>query len=327
LCEKILDSYLRYFNDGFFPDKVNAKIMEYNAADAPLWFICAVQHYFKKNKQPDVIWRLYGEPIRRILNAYKNSTLDYIKVNKDGLIYTDKENVALSWMDSYVQGNPVTRRSGMTVEINALWFNSICFALDLADMVGDQDFIDEWKHMVNAVAQAFLKTFWSDGHGYLADVVKKGQADWAVRPNMVIAVAMDYSPLSKEQQKLVLSVAKRKLLTKRGLRTLSPDHLRYEGIVSGGPNERDAAVHQGAAYPWLLQFFVEGYLKIHKRGGLPFVKQLIEGFEEEMTEHCVGNVSEMYDGNPPHKAKGAISQAWNVAGISYAANLIQNYND
>ncbi len=327
LCEKILDSYLKYFNDGFFPDRVHSKTMEYNSADAPLWFIWAVQQYFKKKNQPDVIWNLYGEPIKRILAAYKNSTLDYIQLTNEGLINADKKKVALTWMDSYVEGNPVVRRSGLAVEINALWFNAICFALDLADMVGDQEFIDEWKHMCKDVARAFLKTFWSEGHGYLADVVKNGQTEWAVRPNMVIAVAMDYTPLSKEQQKQVLSVAKRKLLTNRGLRTLSPDHLRYKGIVSGGPEEREAAMHQGAVYPWLLQFFVEGYLKIHKRGGLPYVKQIVESFEEEMTEHCIGNVSEIYDGNPPHKGKGAISQAWNVAGISYAANLIQNYKE
>ncbi len=327
LCEKILDSYLKYFNDGFFPDKINAKELTYHSVDAPLWFIWVIQHYFKKNNQPDAIWNLYGEAIKRILNAYKNATSNGIQLTNDGLIYADKKGVALTWMDSYVQGNPVTRRSGLAVEINALWFNAICFALDLADMVGDQEFIDEWKHMCKDVAMAFLKTFWGEGQGYLADVVKDGKADWAVRPNMVIAVGLDYSPLSKEQQKQVLSVAKRKLLTKRGLRSLSPDHLRYKGFVTGGHDEREASVHMGTVYPWLVQFFIEAYLKIHKRGGLSYVKQLVEGFEEDMIEHCIGNISEMYDGNPPHKARGAISQAWNIAGVSYALNLVQNFED
>ncbi|MFW5822405.1 MAG: amylo-alpha-1,6-glucosidase, partial [Tangfeifania sp.] len=162
---------------------------------------------------------------------------------------------------------------------------------------------------------------------HLADVVRNGQADWAVRPNMVIAAAMKYSPLSTEQKKSVLSVTKKKLLTKRGLRTLSPDHLRYKGTVEGNQDEREGAIHQGAAWPWLMQFFVETYLKIHGRGGLPFVRQLMEVFEEEMTEHCIGTLSEFYDGNPPHKARGATSVAWNVAGVFYAMNRIQNYKD
>jgi glycogen debranching enzyme len=144
---------------------------------------------------------------------------------------------------------------------------------------------------------------------------------------MVIAVAMDYSPLTSEQQKSVLSVAKQKLLTKRGLRTLSPDHIRYCGVVEGGPDEREMAVHQGTVWPWLIQFFVEAYLKIHKRGGLPFVKQILENFEDDITEHCIGTMSEMYNGNPPHRAKGAISQAWSVAGVVYATHLIGNYKE
>ena len=326
LCEKVLDSYLKYFNDGFFPDQVSAPELTYNSADASLWFIWVIQQYFKKKNNPDEAWALYGEAIKRILNAYKNSALEYICLNKDGLIVAEKKNTALTWMNSYVHGNPVAQRAGMAVEVNALWFNAICFALDLADMAGDNEFIAEWQFMSEKVADAFLRTFWSEEHGYVADVVKNNQADWAVRPNMVIAVAMDYTPLSTEQQKQVLSVAKRKLLTNRGLRTLSPDHLRYKGFVSGGPEQREAAIHMGAVWPWLIQFFVEGYLKIHKGGGLPFVKQIIESFEEEMTENCIGNISEMYDGNPPHVGKGAISQAWSIAGISYAANLIQNCN-
>ncbi|MDX8337595.1 amylo-alpha-1,6-glucosidase [Draconibacterium sp. IB214405] len=327
LCEKILDSHLKYFNDGFFPDRIKDQKLEYHSADTSLWFIWVIQQYFKKKNNPKALWKLYGEAIKRILDAYVNQNQACIKVLPNGLIHAEKKDTALTWMDASVDGKAVVPRSGLAVEVNALWFNAICFALDLADMAGDREFIDKWKHMCKKVAQSFLKTFWGDGRGYLADVVKDDQYDWAVRPNMVIAVAMDYTPLSREQQKEVLSVVKRKLLTNRGLRTLSPDHLRYFGNVSGGPEERELAIHQGAVWPWLLQFFVEGYLKIHKRGGLPFVKQIVESFEEEMTEHCIGNISEMYEGDPPHIARGAISQAWNVAGVLYAQNMVQEYSE
>jgi len=170
-----------------------------------------------------------------------------------------------------------------------------------------------------------LQAFWSQGHDHLADVVKDGIPNWSVRPNMVIAVSLDHSPLTKEQKKLVLSAAKRKLLTPRGLRTRSPDHLRYKGVVEGNPAQREAAIHMGAAWPWLMQFFVKGYLNIHGSGGLPFVKQLLENFEEAMTEHCVGTLSEVYNGDPPHQGKGAVSQAWNVAGIYYALHTTNTF--
>jgi len=326
-CTDVLKTYLKHLKNGFFPDHINAKTPSYNSADASLWFIWTLGKYYKKIKHPKEIWEQYGSAFQEILNAYKKSSLKYVGSTREGLIYAQKENTPLTWMDSTVDGRPIVQRDGLAVEINALWYNAICLAVELAGLAGDNGFVEKWKGNIKKVGDAFLETFWNEGHNHLADVVKDGKPDWSVRPNMVIAVAMDYSPLSTEQQKLVLSVVKRKLLTKRGLRTLSPDHIRYKGTVEGGPNERELAIHQGAVWPWLIQFFVEGYLKIHKKGGLPYVKQIMEDFEDDLTEHCIGTMSEMYNGNPPHKAKGAISQAWSVAGVVYATHMIQNYKE
>jgi predicted glycogen debranching enzyme len=323
-CKNVLDTYLRYLKNGFFPEHIHRKTPEVHSADASLWFIWTVMKYFKKTKQPKIIWEHYGEAIKEILQAYKSSKPGYIGVNKEGLVYASKENTPLTWMNSSVNGRPVVQRDGLPVEVNALWYNAICFATEVAELVGDTAFVEQWKGMIKKVGDAFIQAFWKDGHDHLADVIKDGNPDWSVRPNMVIAVAMDYSPLSKEQQKSVLSVAKRKLLTKRGLRTLSPDNIRYKPVVEGGPEEREMAIHQGAVWPWLIQFFVEAYLKIHKKGGLAFVKQIVDDFEDDITEHCIGTMSEMYNGNPPHRAKGAISQAWSVAGVVYATHLVAN---
>lgn len=327
IFREILSTYKKYLKDGFFPDQVGEKVPVYHSADSSLWFIWAVQQYFKKYPSANEVWGEFGPEIKRILSAYKKSSKKYIGTTPDGLVYAEKENIPLTWMNGMVQGKPVTQRAGMPVEVNALWYNAVCFALELAGQAGDNDFTGEWEKWPETIAASFLKTFWHKGHDHPADVVRKGQADWSVRPNMVIAAALDYSPLSVDQRKSLLSVAKKKLLTNRGLRTLSPDHLRYKGVVEGGPDEREHAVHQGAVWPWLIQFFAEGYLKIHKRGGVPFIKQIMESFESEITEHCIGTMSEMYNGNPPHKAKGAISQAWSVAGVIYAIHLVRNYHE
>ena len=323
----ILNTYKKYLVNGFFPDQIRETNKTYYSPDASLWYIWAIQQYFKKYENGKDVWTNFGSSISEILNAFKNPKLDYIHYTKEGLIYTEKEDVPLSWMNSSINGKPVVERAGLKVEINALWFNALCFALDLADLAGEKNFIEQWKDEVHKTGTAFLETFWNEGHDHLADVVKNGMADWSVRPNMVIATALDYSPLSLEQKKSILSVTKRKLLTNRGLRTLSPDHIRYKGSVEGGPFEREHAIHQGAAYPWLIQFFADAYLRIHKKGGLPFIQQLMESFEDELSEHCIGTISEMYNGNPPHKAKGATSQAWNVAGVIYATKLMQHYHD
>lgn len=323
-CRNVLNTYMSHLINGFFPDHINEKVPDYHSADSSLWFIWAVMKYYKKVNQPEVVWKEFGNAIKEILQAYKSSKLGYIGLTREGLVYAEKENMPLTWMNASINGRAVVQRNGLPVEVNALWYNAICFAVEIAELAGDDNFVRNWKGMVKMVGDAFVRTFTKIGHDHIADVVRDGKPDWSVRPNMVIAVAMDYSPLSKEQKKLVLSVAKKKLLTRRGLRTLSPDHIRYKPVVEGTPDEREVAIHNGAVWPWLIQFFVEGYLKIHKRGGLAFVKQIMDGFEDDITEHCIGTMSEMYNGNPPHKAKGAISQAWSVAGVVYATHLISN---
>lgn len=325
LFSEVLNTCKKYMKNGLFPDNINSQTPVYTSADAPLWFVWAVQQFANSQRSPRGVWLNYSLAVKEILEAYRKSKSGFVHLTPENLLYAEKENTALTWMNSYAEGKPVVQRAGLTVELNALWYNAVVFALKMAELAGDEKFVKKWKTMPDKIGSAFLKTFWNEGHEHLADVVKDGVPDWSVRPNMVIAAALEYSPLSKEQIKLVLSEAKRKLITKRGLRTLSPDHLRYKGVIEGGPDQRESAIHMGAAWPWLMQFFVEGYIKIHGRGGLPFVKQLLEVFEETSTEHCVGTLSEMYDGDPPHKAKGAVSQAWNVAGIIYALHLVQNF--
>jgi len=325
LYSDVLNTCKPHLNNGLFPDNIYSAKPEYHSADAPLWFIWALQQYVKTKKSPRGFWLNFSSTVKKILNAYKESVPGYIGTTKEGLVYSEKENTALTWMDSYVNGKPVIQRSGLAVEINALWYNAVSFALEMTELTKDREFINQWADIPEKAGNAFLQTFCNEGHNHLADVVKNGIADWSVRPNMIIAAAMKYSPLSVERKKHILNVAKQKLLTKRGLRTLSPDHLNYKGIIKGNQDERQASVHQGAAYPWLMQFFAEAYLHVHSKGGLTFLRQMMDFFEEEMTEHCMGCLSEMYDGDPPHKAKGALSQAWNVAGVLYALDLIHNY--
>jgi predicted glycogen debranching enzyme len=243
---------------------------------------------------------------------------------ENGLLFAAEQGLALTWMDSYSHGAPAVPRYGKPVEINALWYNAVCFGLEMARNEKDSDFMEEWKRLPETIASSFLKAFWDEGKGYLADVENGMYTDWSVRPNMVIAAAMPYTPLSREQQEKVVAVAKHQLLTPRGLRSLSPDDPAYRESVEGGPDQREDAAHKGAAYPWLIQFFADVYLDIYGKAGVNFLKKLVQGFENEMTEHCIGTISEMYNGTPPHSGKGAISQAWNVAALLYTQQLISD---
>ncbi|HCE57599.1 MAG TPA: amylo-alpha-1,6-glucosidase, partial [Prolixibacteraceae bacterium] len=326
-CSDVIDTYLKHLKNGFFPDQINQKIPVYQSADAPLWFIWALSKYYKKHHKPKEFWAKYGNAITEILQAYKSSALKYVGTTREGLVFAKLANTPLTWMNSTVDGVPVVQRDGMPVEINALWYNAITFAVELAHAAGESTFADTWKVTLKKTGDVFVKTFWNPGHNHLADVIKEGRADWSVRPNMVIALAMEHSPLSAAQQKSALDVITKDLLTKRGLRTLAPEHIRFKSSVEGNHNERESAVHQGAVWPWLIQFYVEAYLKIHRKSGVQAMRNLLAGFEDDIIEHCIGTLSEMYNGAPPHKAKGAISQAWSVAAVLYANHLVQSYSE
>jgi predicted glycogen debranching enzyme len=326
-CLAILDTYLKHLREGFFPDQINQKNPVYHSPDSSLWFIWVLGKMMSKTGDAVQLWDKYGKAVKEILQAFKNATLKYVGVTKEGLVFAGKENTPLTWMNSIVDRAPVLQRDGMPIEFNALWYNALNVAVELARNAGDTVFVDAWKGMIKKSGEAFQKTFLNNGHEHLADTVKEGKPDWSVRPNMVIAMAMDYSPLSREQKKIILDVVITDLLTKRGLRTLAPNHLRYRGLVEGSPDEREIAIHQGAVWPWLTQFFTEVYLKIYHKGGLSLLKNLLKEYENDVSEHCLGTISEMYNGNPPHKAKGTISQAWSVASLIYSNHLIQNFTE
>lgn len=314
-CKDVLDTQVAKLKNGLFPNMGHEDNPAFNSVDAPLWFFWALQQYTREVKSYTAIWRSYGKAIRSILEAYRDGTSFSIKMQENGLIYSGEPGKALTWMDAVVHGKPVTPRIGFPVEINALWYNAIMFSLDLAKRAKDEAFLAEWEHLPAKIHESFLALFWDGKKGYLADVVDLKASDWSIRPNQVIAVSMEYSMLTAEMKKAVLSVIERDLLTPRGLRTLSPTNENYKGIYKGTQEQRDLAYHQGTVWPWLLEHFCEGYMNLHKESGLGFLERLINGFEPVMTELGIGTIPEIFDGDPPHRARGAISQAWSVAAL------------
>lgn len=334
LARHKLDLYRAVFNtqvnkmkDGLFPNMGTAGYYAFNSIDAPLWFFWALQQY-TLNGGTDCCER-YENAAKSILYAFKNGTAYNIHMRDNGLIYADAPGKALTWMDAVVYGVPVTPRNGYAVEINALWYNAVCFALDMAKVEKDKQLLKEFGHLPELIKESFLDLFWDEKSGYLADYVNDNEGkNFFVRPNMVIAVSLPYSMLSKEQMKSVLDIADKELVTPRGLRTLSPDNQFYKGTYCGNQEERDRAYHQGTVWPWLYGPFCEGWLKVYGKQGAQKVKKLIYGLEEVMSEHGITTLSEIHDGDPPHAPRGAISQAWSVGEVLRIIDLLErNYSD
>ena len=210
------------------------------------------------------------------------------------------------------------------VEINALWYNALMFVADLSKQYGKADYSKRLETLAANTGKSFVKTFLNQ-YGYLYDFVDKDAPDWSVRPNQIFAVALDYSPLDLKQQKAVVDIVTKELLTPKGLRSLSPKSMGYNPNYVGPQRERDYAYHQGTAWPWLAGFYFEAYLKVFKMSGLSFVERQMIGYEDEMTSHCIGSLPELFDGNPPFKGRGAVSFAMNVAEILRTIKMINEF--
>jgi len=319
----ILENSLNEMKGPLFPNAGTGTKLEYNSVDAPLWLFWTLQQYIKYSNDKTV-WKQYGKYLKLILNSFSEGTAYNIHMLENGLLYSGVTGSAVTWMDAVVDGNPVTPRIGLAVEVNALWYNAVCFAVELAEKAGEKEFVSKWKPVAEGIPAAFTNTFWYKEKNYLYDYVQGDFSDKSVRPNQVFAASLPYSPLSQDQCKGVLDRVQSELLTPRGLRTLAPKNPNYKPEYTGGPVERDLAYHQGSVFPWLFGHFAEAWLKLYEQGGVSFIEKMYHGFEEVMPEHGIGTISELYDGDPPYKPSGAISQAWSVSELLRVKNILDS---
>ena len=232
----------------------------------------------------------------------------------------------MTWMDAVVDGKPVTGREGYQVEVNALWYNAVCYTLELARKYKDKEFVAAWKDMPEKIKASFVEKFWLEREGYLADyVTAEGEVNSFIRPNQIIACSMDYKMLNSEQCVNVYRVVRQHLATPKGLRTLSPRNPMYQGRIEGDQRTRDLAYHQGTVWVWLMEHYVKAGFDLKGEKFLQAAEDMLSDFEEDLTMSGIGSINEIYDGDPPHAPRGAVSQAWSVAAVLRINEMIESY--
>ena len=321
--ELVMKTAMRGYYEFMEGTPLTAHISEIEMPDVPLWAIWALQQYAKETSKEEC-YKKYGQFIKDVIHFIQDNKHPNLELMENGLLYTNGKDKAVTWMNSTANGRPVVPRTGYIVEFNALWYNALCFCASLAGAVGEEAAQQELLASAEVTKKSFVDTFLNE-YGYLYDYVDGNMMDWSVRPNMIFPVAFDYSPLSQDQKKKVLDICTRELLTPKGLRSLSPKSGGYNPIYVGPQTQRDYAYHQGTAWPWLGGFYMEASLKLYKRTRLSFVERQMVGYEDEMSYHCLGTISELFDGNPPFSGRGAISFAMNVAEILRALELLEKY--
>ncbi len=325
--EKAMDTAAQGIREFIAGKPLSVKIYEMEQPDVLLWAIWATQQYAREAGAEKQI-KKYGQLCVDIVEFILSGKHPNLRVDKNGLVYSEGREKPCTWMNSTNQyGQPIVPRTGYIVEFNALWYNALKFGEKMVTVDGLTDMAEELRKKAELCQKSFIETFCND-YGYLYDYVDGNMVSWEVRPNQIFAVALDYSPLSIPQQKDILDVCTRELLTPKGLRSLSPKSGAYNPVYKGPQEQRDYAYHQGTAWPWLGGFYMEACLKIFKRTRISFVQRQMVGYEEEMYFHTLGTIPEMFDGNPPFHGRGAMSFAMNVAEILRTLRILEklNYN-
>ena len=293
--------------------------------EAPLFMAVTLQQYIAYNGHAKAVWEKYGPIMKTIIESYLPGCRQEVAMLPNGLLWAQKDGVALTWMNAYINGRAVTERPGYQVETNALWYNAICFALEHEKK--NSAFAKKWVPVKELLEKNYERTFWNAELGFLADYVDNGGQHMELRPNQLWAVSLDYRCVSDEIVNEVMRLVNAELVTRRGIRTLSPRDIRYKGVYEGSQPERDEAYHNGCAWPFLLAQYCYAGFNMMGAGFIRKAEWVTEGFYEDLSKHGVGCFSELYDGDPPHEPHGAISSAMTTAALLNINWLISKYRE
>jgi predicted glycogen debranching enzyme len=315
-ARRVFLTFKKHFQQGLIPNFIPDQFapLAYNSVDATLWFANAVLQYLKYTDDFDFVREQLWETLRATVENYVKGTVFNIRVKDDGLLSCDSQ---LTWMDAAVDGQPVTPRAGKAVEVQALWYNTLKIMELLAGRFKEGAEAEKYSLMVEKTRKSFVEKFWDSEKSCLFDVVNEHGKDDSLRPNQIIAVALDFSMLDNSKNEKVVDLVHRELSTPYGLRTLARNDPKYVGVYSGDRRSRDKAYHNGAVWPWLQGPFTTAFLKA--KGYTDYRREyalksfILPLFTEQTLKVGLGTISEIFDGEQPHTPRGCISQAWSVA--------------
>ncbi len=322
IAKSILAEFANHVDQGMLPNRFPdaGETPEYNTVDATLWFFESVRSLLQYTHDYEFVRGNLYAVLSDIIDWHVRGTRYNIHVDDDGLLYSGEPGVQLTWMDAKVGDWVVTPRHGKPVEIQALWYNALRVMEQLATEFKDVTAKKKYAAMADKARASFNSLFWNEEAGCLYDVVNGDARDGSIRPNQILAVSLANSMLEPKRARSILRVVERELLTPRGLRTLSPKDPNYIGRYEGDPRKRDGAYHQGTVWPWLMGPFITAYVKTFgRKAGQNFANEWLSEFQSHLTEACLGQVSEIFDGDVPHTPRGCVAQAWSVAELLRAA--------
>lgn len=316
IAKDILREFARNISQGMLPNRFPdvGDEAEYNTVDATLWYFEAIRAYAETTDDWDFIRDELYEKLADIVAWHLRGTRYNIHIDTDGLLYAGELGVQLTWMDAKIGDLVITPRTGKPVEIQALWYNALRIMEGFALRFGDEKDKSKYDAMADLAKLSFNGAFWNEDEQCLFDVVENGTRDGSVRPNQIFAASLPFSMLDDERAKKVVDKVEAELLTPVGLRSLSPRDHRYVPDYIGSPFDRDSSYHQGTVWGWLIGGFIDAYRRVYPDRENN-VKGFLSGFEKHLWEAGLGQISEIFDGDPPHAPRGCMAQAWSVGEV------------
>ncbi|HEX8637766.1 MAG TPA: amylo-alpha-1,6-glucosidase, partial [Pyrinomonadaceae bacterium] len=317
IAEQILLEFAAHISEGMLPNRFPdaGETPEYNTVDATLWYFEAIRAYVEKTRNDDFVRENLYEKLVEIVNCHLRGTRYNIHVDTDGLLFAGESGTQLTWMDAKYGDEIFTPRVGKPVEIQALWYNALKITAEYAEKFGDAENAAKFAATAELARQSFNALFWNDAEGCLFDVVVNGRKDRSVRPNQIFAVGLKNAILNDaERCRKVIEKVESELLTPFGLRSLSPKDMSYRPIYTGSPFARDSAYHQGTVWAWLIGAFVDAHRKVYPENETR-VAEILAGFKEHLFADGIGQISEIFDAEPPFRPRGCPAQAWSVAEV------------
>ncbi len=317
-CMDALDTIIRYDEQG----KLNDTFRVDNAVDTPLWFFRVLQR-LEKSIGAKKIWSKYGATMKRLLSLYQGDLRESVEVHDNGLLWMWSDHKSLTWMDTTIENEHARRRNGYLVEVNALWYNAVCYSVDMANKFGDKELVEQWGWVVERAKETFNSLFWSTEDGMLADFVNNEIRDRSIRPNMIVACALDYKLIDEQKQISVIRTVQQHLLTPMGLRSLSP--ISHDYGSSSITMRSNKASKNGSVWVWPLMFYAKSCFDVLGDKFLPDAEKLLDGLKEANQSYGIGSIGEYFDSDPPYHARGAVSQATSVAAALEIIGMINYY--
>ncbi len=314
-CIDLVNSIRRSYLAGTLHESMKPE----NAVDAPLWFFRTLQ-LLEAEVGEKYIWEVFGQPMMYLLDDFRYGRVAGVSMHDNGLIWAWSDNKAITWMDLTADSSNQQQRNGYQVEVNALWYNAVCYILKLATKFKEKEWVKSWEWVPERAKESFSSLFYLN-EGWLADYVNYDTKCVSIRSNMIVACALPYKIVNEQQQTSIITTVKQHLLTPKGLRSLSPRNPLYG--MGTGPMAH--ATKNGSVWVWPLALYVHACFDLMGESFLSEAEAILNNFKENIQFYGIGSIAEYFDADPPYNPHGAISHATSVAGVLEIAYIIKKY--